>query len=282
MPTVDENRDEWGSRHDWSRSGDDWSLAWGGTEQMWWGTLYPRLRAFLPASHILEIAPGYGRVTQFLHPMCDTLTVVDLNEKCISACKTRFAGVAHIRYHVNDGRSLSMVPDESVDFAVSFDSLVHADADVIEAYVRQLATKLTADGVAFLHHSNAGSYLRPLKQMARHLHAGRLSAAASRRVNRNWRAEDMSLGRFHAICREAGLRCFAQETLNWSSKLPNDCFSVFTRPGSKWDQDRRISRNLGFSKEVQRIATLSQLYGANRFGPPGTAAGHQLTDPTNR
>jgi hypothetical protein len=56
--------------------------------------------------------------------MCDTLTVVDLNEKCISACKTRFAGVAHIRYHVNDGRSLSMVPDESVDFAVSFDSLV--------------------------------------------------------------------------------------------------------------------------------------------------------------
>lgn len=269
MPTVDENRDEWGSRHDWSRFGDDWSLPWGGTEQMWWGTLYPRLRAFLPAGHILEIAPGYGRITQFLHPLCDALTVVDLNERCISACKTRFAGVSHIRYHVNDGRSLAMVPDGSVDFAVSFDSLVHADADVIEAYVRQLATKLTVDGVAFLHHSNAGSYLLPLERVAQRLHVTRAAGAVSRRVNRNWRAEDMSLSRFADICRQAGLRCIAQETLNWSSKLPNDCFSTITRPGSMWDRERQISRNHGFPHEVGRMQTLSRLYGADSTGSPG-------------
>ncbi len=237
---------------------------------MWWGTLYPRLRAFLPAGHILEIATGYGRITQFLHPLCDTLTVVDLNERCISACKTRFAGLPHIRYHVNDGRSLAMVPDGSVDFSVSFDSLVHADADVIEAYVRQLATKLNADGAAFLHHSNAGSYLLPLERVARRLHLTGAAAAVSHRVNRNWRAEDMSLGRFADICRQAGLRCVAQETLNWSSKLPNDCLSTITRPGSKWDRDRQISRNHRFSHEVRRIHTLSQLYSADGTDSPGS------------
>ena len=107
---------------------------------------------------MLEIAPGYGRITQFLHPRCDRLTVVDLNETCISACRQRFARRPHITYNVNDGRSLAAAEDSAVDFALSFDSLVHADAHVIEGYLKQLATKLTADGVAVLHHSNAGAY----------------------------------------------------------------------------------------------------------------------------
>lgn len=273
MPTVDQNRDEWGSRHDWSNSGDEWSLAWGGTEQLWWGTLYLRIRSFLPARHILEIAPGYGRITQFLHLLCDEITVVDLNEKCIDACKVRFADIPHLRYHVNDGKSLIMVPDESVDFAFSFDSLVHADADVIEAYVRQLAAKLTADGVAFLHHSNRGSHLLPINRIAGHLHVSGLAEAVSRRVNRNWRAEDMSLGLFRTICHQAGLRCVAQETVNWNSKLPNDCFSTITRAGSKWDRGCQTFRNTKFGQEIRRTKTLSSLYGSDRFSfPPADTA----------
>ena len=35
--------------------------------------------------------------------------------------------VEGISYFVNDGRSLAMVPERSVDFAFSFDSLVHVD-----------------------------------------------------------------------------------------------------------------------------------------------------------
>ena len=66
----------------------------------------------------------------------------------------------HISYHVNDGKSLAMVPDESVNFAFSFDSLVHADLDVLRAYLVELRNKLSPDGVAFLHHSNIGAYAR--------------------------------------------------------------------------------------------------------------------------
>ena len=51
-----------------------------------------------------------------------------------------------------------MVADRSVDFAFSFDSLVHADAEVLDAYAAELARTLAPDGVAFIHHSNLGAY----------------------------------------------------------------------------------------------------------------------------
>ena len=35
-----------------------------------------------------------------------------------------------------------MIQDKSIDFVFSFDSLVHAEAEVIEAYLNQLAMKL--------------------------------------------------------------------------------------------------------------------------------------------
>jgi hypothetical protein len=46
-----------------------------------------------------------------------------------------------------------MIADGSIDLAFSFDSLVHAEADVLSFYLAQLATKLRSDGVAFIHHS---------------------------------------------------------------------------------------------------------------------------------
>jgi CheY-like chemotaxis protein len=38
---------------------------------------------------------------------------------------------AHVTCFVNDGKSLAMLPDESVDFIFSYDSLVHAEADAV-------------------------------------------------------------------------------------------------------------------------------------------------------
>jgi hypothetical protein len=50
------------------------------------------------------------------------------------------------------------VGDGSIDFAFSFDSLVHVEADALASYVAGLARVLTEKGVAFLHHSNYGAY----------------------------------------------------------------------------------------------------------------------------
>jgi ubiquinone/menaquinone biosynthesis C-methylase UbiE len=125
---------------------------------MWRKSIYPRIKRLLPAATILEIAPGFGRCTAYLKNHCERLVIVDLSPKCIEACKRRFANESNISYYVNDGKSLDMIADRSIDFVFSFDSLVHAQADVMEAYVKQLAVKLKPSGQGFIHHSNLGSY----------------------------------------------------------------------------------------------------------------------------
>src|SRR5207253_469039 len=158
MPSVEENLSTWDRSYDWTQGGDEWSSAWGGAEAEWFGTILPRIHSFIPAGTVLEIAPGYGRWTHYLKDSCEKLILVDLAERCIDACKQRFASSSHITYHVNDGKSLEMIADNSIDFVFSFDSLVHAEADVLEAYLSQLAKKLKPNGVGFIHHSNLGMY----------------------------------------------------------------------------------------------------------------------------
>src|SRR5258707_10867408 len=151
MPTLLENQRHW-ENYDWSLKGEEWSQPWGNAENMWWGTILPRIRSFIPAATVLELAPGCGRITQYLKDYADTLLLVDLAKNCIDTCKERFASQKHIQYFVNDGTSLDMLEDESIDFVFSFASLIHAEMDVLEAYLKQLAKKLKPDGVGFLHH----------------------------------------------------------------------------------------------------------------------------------
>src|SRR3954453_7559718 len=127
---------------------------WGGADAQWHFAVRPRVRAFLPAASILEIAPGFGRWTSYLLPACDRYVGVDLSPAAIAACRERFAHVDHAEFHVNDGTSLGVVGDSSVDFAFSFDSLVHVEPDAIAGYVAELARVLTPDGVALIHPSN--------------------------------------------------------------------------------------------------------------------------------
>ena len=146
-------------KYDWKEAGEEWSQPWGSSAAQWAGTIFPRIRECLPAGTILEIAPGFGRWTHYLKDYCNELWAVDKSSDCIEACQERFASVSHVRCFLNDGRSLSMIPDASVDFVFSFDSFVHPDRDVVEAYLRQLGTKLKIGGKGFIHHSNFGEYV---------------------------------------------------------------------------------------------------------------------------
>jgi ubiquinone/menaquinone biosynthesis C-methylase UbiE len=142
----------------WEEPGEKWSEPWGTSAARWYGAIFPRIHHCLPTNTILEIAPGFGRWTHYLKDYCEHLCVVDRAERQIEACRQRFAGDSRLSYHVNDGRSLKMIPDGSIDFIFSFDSLVHVRREIIETYVRQFAAKLKRDGMGFIHHSNLGEY----------------------------------------------------------------------------------------------------------------------------
>lgn len=259
MPSVSENLRNWSADWDWSRRGDEWSVWWGGTPALWYGALLPRIHAFVPAGTILEIAPGYGRWTQFLKELCDQLVIVDLTDGCIDHCRERFAASSNISYHVNDGRSLSMVADRSIDFVFSFDSLVHAGPEVLRAYVQQLANKLRHDGIGFIHHSNAGA-LRRLSQLSKRIPVKLFPPLMRTGIAVNlgaWRDEQMSAALFREQCEQAGLACISQELVSWEyGPYLLDSFSVFTPQGSRWDRPSRIVRNPMFVAEARRMVRL--------------------------
>ena len=170
---------------DWEqvRDGELWSDVWGGSDALWARTVFPRIRPYLPVERGLEIAPGFGRLTHYLRRHCSRLDVVDLSPRCIEACRKRFADDRSITGHVNDGRSLPMIRSGSVDFAFSWDSLVHAPADALRGYVTELRRVLSSDGVAFLHHSNVAALpedVRTAPQVTRHHRSADVSGAHSR------------------------------------------------------------------------------------------------------
>ncbi len=262
MPTVEQNVEVWNRSYAWSQQGDEWSQAWGGTDAQWYAAVFPRVRHFLPAATILEIAPGYGRWTRYLGDHCRRLIGVDLSSGCIDACRERFAGRRGMEFHVNDGRSLDVVTDGSIDFAFSFDSLVHAEDDVLDAYVHQLATKLTPDGVAFIHHSNAGEHIADYEgwDTLPRLEVERLERLGERPA-RHWRAMSMTAARMQEIVHAAGLVCSGQEILTWGGALTIDCISVIARPGSELDRPTVVRRNTDFTAETRSIRGAAAVYG---------------------
>jgi SAM-dependent methyltransferase len=273
MPEIEANRAVWERSWDWSSQGDEWSSWWGGTDALWFGALLPRIHSLVPSKTILEIAPGFGRWTHYLKELCERLVVVDLAERCIEHCKTRFADATNIDYHVNDGRSLEMVADASIDFAFSFDSLVHVENDVLEAYLTQLARKLTPDGVGFIHHSNGGAY-RSVTRLARHTPERVRRPLVERGVMLDvyaWRAESVTAESFASACEKAGLACIGQEKINWEhGPYLTDTLSLFTPRGSRRERPPRVVRNPLFRQEAKRMSTL---YAASSFpglqGPVG-------------
>jgi ubiquinone/menaquinone biosynthesis C-methylase UbiE len=272
VPTIKQNLDKWDEAYDWNLSEDQWSKAWGSAVDQWYGSIYPRVQRFLPADSILEIAPGFGRWTEFLLQHCETLIGVDVSPKCTEACSERFADRKGASFYTNDGRSLPMVKDASVDLAFSFDSLVHVEADVLAQYLVELARCLRTDGVAFLHHSNYGAYRRPtellapiqstldrLPRLARH---GLFRVGVYR--SSHWRAPSVTASTFVELCEQAGLRCIGQELINWAGGvLLLDCISVVTRPGSRWDRPNRVVINRLFRLQARATRRSATAYAPN-------------------
>jgi len=150
--SIMENALKW-NHYRWARGEDEWS------QSDTWKTsvIEDVMLANIPPDHVvLEIGPGFGRWTRKLIEISRHLIVVDVTEKCIAHCKEVFGNNDNVEFHVNDGRSLKFIADNSVDFVWSFDVFVHIEPPDIESYLREFQRILKPDGLAIIHHGVIG------------------------------------------------------------------------------------------------------------------------------
>lgn len=240
-------------KYDWKDAGEEWSERWGTSAAQWSGTIFPRIRHCLPAGTLLEIGPGYGRWTHYLKDHCQHLIVVDRAAECIEACHARFANDPRIAAYVNEGGSLSMIPDQSLDFIFSFDVFVHIKREVVETYLAEFARTLKIGGRGFIHHSNLAAFANS----PRHKLPGFL-----RKLLNKWHVLDddhhrtptMSAELFRQLCSKNGLQCIRQELVNWRGRRLIDCFSWIERTENARNmKTTEIVSNPNFMREAEAI-----------------------------
>jgi len=174
-----------------------------------------------------------------------------------------------MKFFLNDGMSLEVVPNDSIDFVFSFEALVHVEKDVIEAYLTQLAKKLKPNGVGVIHHSNLGAYPGRLKVLE---YQSRLPSAVRRVVtvgkveyllglHTGWWATSMTGALFKKYCEQAGLKCISQELINWArSRCLVGGISVLAKASSRWDVERPRLENSQYMKNAELNVRLARLY----------------------
>jgi ubiquinone/menaquinone biosynthesis C-methylase UbiE len=266
LPSVEDNKSTY-EAYDWADAGHEWSTHWGGAETQWYATLLPRVKPFLPTGTICEIAPGYGRWTQYLLGQCNRYVGVDLASRCVDACRGRFSSSDHASFEVNDGRSLPMLGAESVDFVFSFDSLVHVEADVIASYLGELARVLKPEGIAWVHHSNLGEFDRQLRRMRQTEEMARRVPALRSALRRHeliewghWRATSMTAARFVDMAADMQLTCVGQEIVNWGGTRLIDCISLVARRNSSWDRPMVRRQNRNFMDEAVSAQNIAAVF----------------------
>ena len=146
-PYISENAKrnlfEWDHGHKWPKDGDEWdgqAALCGVPYSIWKELLVQHL--LLPhvtkQTHVLEIAPGHGRWTEYLVSLAGHVTVVDLSATCLDFCRKRFHAHDNIDYVLTRGDRLPLYAKDRIDFVWSFDLFVHMERQIIRAYLAEI------------------------------------------------------------------------------------------------------------------------------------------------
>jgi ubiquinone/menaquinone biosynthesis C-methylase UbiE len=144
-----------------------------------------------------------------------------------------------------------MLDDASIDFAFSFDSLVHAEADALSSYIRELARVLKPGG--FIHHSNLGAMRGSLLFWNK----------AKRPSQWHLRATSMSADEMRKFAERSGMSCLQQEIVPWGVLRLIDCMStIINRSG----MECTVIANHRFMEEAAAIKRISSYLASHDTG----------------
>ena len=161
------------------------------------GSPFPPLFDQLDLTTVIELACGHGRHAEHILHRAGYITLVDVNETNIAACRQRFAGKGRVQFIVNEGNDLPGIADASQTALFCYDAMVHFELIDVLAYLRETKRVLVSGGRAMLHVSN-----------------NRENPEGTYNQNRHWRNFG-SLEVVRHLAVRAGLRVLAHEVIDW-------------------------------------------------------------------
>jgi len=182
--------------------------------QVFWAEGSPFLVQFrkLDLTAVVELACGHGRHTAQILSQAGSITLVDINESNIAACRQRFADQSHLRFLCNTGNNLPGIADGSQTALFCYDAMVHFELLDVLDYLREIRRVLVPGGRALLHVSN-----------------NRENPQGNYQDNRHWR----NFGGVDTICHFAsrvGMSVLSQQLLNWSGTPDLDGLLLLEKP----------------------------------------------------
>ncbi len=96
----------------------------------------------------LDCGCGVGRLGRALAGEFREVVGVDFSESMLAEARRANAGIAHLRFERNDGRSLAAIADASIDFVYSVIALQHSPADAQREVIREFGRVVATGGVA--------------------------------------------------------------------------------------------------------------------------------------
>jgi hypothetical protein len=159
LENIEKNLALWDRTYKWVADGDEWqgpANHVGVTYEAWKTSLVSQLITPYSAKdvHVIEIAPGHGRWSEFIINACLHATLVDLSPACLEFCRTRFADKTNVDYFLTTGTQLPKCATGAIGFVFSYDSFVHMSAEVIGAYMSEIARVLVVGGIGVIHHAD--------------------------------------------------------------------------------------------------------------------------------
>jgi ubiquinone/menaquinone biosynthesis C-methylase UbiE len=158
LENIEKNLELWDHSYKWVADGDEWQYPANHAAvpyEVWKASVVSHLIApYAKDADVVEIAPGRGRWSELIIGICQHATLVDISSSCLEYCRKRFSGHRNVDYFLTTGTQLPKAASGTVDFVFSYDSFVHMSAEVIGAYLFEIARVLRIGGFAVIHHAD--------------------------------------------------------------------------------------------------------------------------------
>jgi hypothetical protein len=128
-------------------------------EIQWSGLIWPLIKDF-NFENTLDFAAGYGRNSVLLASLAKHLYVVEANPDAVRQLEARFntpdPNQCSIQIIQNNGLDLRDISPNTITALYSFDSMVHFEKRLVEAYMPEFERVMAHGAYGFIHHSNFG------------------------------------------------------------------------------------------------------------------------------